>query len=312
MTHLGNKSGPGRYVRSSLFGAGLAVILAMVWTAREDLITLLSTLHLGLMGLAILAGVILLFAQGVVFSVLMTKHGASANDRVLVAVFLVSQPGKYIPGKVWPVFLQAAALGRGHGLARVALANLELMAINILHMTGLGLACLLVPEPVLATVVVVATTLLGGAIVLMPTDRIAAHLPKPLQRRFGLEVIAETQRHGRAKGRAMFLSAVLVGTNLLASLCVLYAIGEALPRDLYAPVLAILYLGFAASILALPVPAGLGVREAASVGLGILLVPEMPFQLILSVALLARFWQLLTDSAVFAIGAAALQFSRQG
>lgn len=307
-----SKDASGRvgFVRPLLFATGLIVLLAMAGIAREEIVGLLSALHLGLMALAILAGVIFLTVQGVLFSALMAKHGAPATSGAHISAFLVSQPGKYIPGKVWPVVLQAAALGRGHGLVKVAFANLELVGIGIVHVTGLGLACLWLHKPSLAASIVLAAILLGGLIVIMPTDRIAAYLPMRLRSQLDLTTINGTQRHGDAKGRAMLLSAAAVGTNLLASFCVLLAVGEALPRDLYAPVLAVLYLGVAASILALAVPAGLGLREAASVGLGMLLVPEVPSPLIVSVALLMRIWQLVNDAAVFAIGAAAIQMSR--
>ena len=307
-----NAAGPARLVRAFLFATGLTVIFAMAVIAREEIIGLLTSLHLGLMALAIMAGVIFLTVQGVLFSTLMAKHGAPATSGMHISAFLVSQPGKYIPGKVWPVVLQTAALGPGHGLVKVAFVNLELVGIGMVHVTGLGLACLWLQQPALAASAVLAATLVGGMIVIMPTDRIVVYLPKRLRSRLGLTAINGTQRRGDAKGKgkAVFLSAAGVGTNLLASFCVLLAVGEVLPPDLYAPVLAVLYLGVAASILALAVPAGLGVREAASIGLGVLLVPEVPVPLIVSVALLMRIWQLLNDAASFVIGAAAIQMLR--
>lgn len=206
--------------------------------------------------------------------------------------------------------MQAATLGRGHGLARVALANLELIGISMLHMTGLGLACFWLHEPWLAATAAAAATILGALIVVSRTERIASHLPKRIRQLLGLEVITET-RHAFSTGRAIVLSGSLIVINLLTSLCVLLALGPFLPRELYAPVLAVLYLGFAASMLVVPMPAGIGVREGASVGLAMLMAPEVPAHLIVSVALLARSWQLLTDGVSFAIGAGFLYFTRR-
>jgi glycosyltransferase 2 family protein len=298
-------------VRSVLFVTGLGAILAMAWIVREELIALWSTLQIGFMALAIVAGVVFMATQGLLFRVLMAKHGAPATTSTIIAAFLVSQPGKYIPGKVWPVMMQTAALGRGHGLTRVALANLELIGISMLHMTGLGFACLWLNEPPLAGAAIAVVTFLGASIIVSRSERIASHLPRRVRRLLGLEVITGTRLVYRL-GRAILLSGGLVGINLLASLCVLLALGEFLPRELYAPVLAVLYLSFAASMLVVPMPAGIGVREGASVGLAMLLAPEVPAHIIVSVALLARSWQLLTDGASFTIGAGLLYFSRHG
>lgn len=300
---------PRSLVRPFFLLTGLVAIIAMAWIAREELIALWSTLQISMMALATVAGVILMTTQGVLFRVLMAKHGSSATSSKLIATFLVSQPGKYIPGKVWPMVMQAATLGRGHGLARVALANLELIGISMLHMTGLGLACFWLHEPWLAATAAAAATILGALIVVSRTERIASHLPKRIRQLLGLEVITET-RHAFSTGRAIVLSGSLIVINLLTSLCVLLALGPFLPRELYAPVLAVLYLGFAASMLVVPMPAGIGVREGASVGLAMLMAPEVPAHLIVSVALLARSWQLLTDGVSFAIGASFLYFTR--
>jgi uncharacterized membrane protein YbhN (UPF0104 family) len=67
--------------------------------------------------------------------------------------------------------------------------------------------------------------------------------------------------------------------------------------------LACLYLGFAASLLVVVVPAGIGVREAAVVGLGRMIAPELEPTLIISIALLIRCWQLLVDVASLCLGA---------
>ncbi len=301
-------SGAARWI---LLALGLVALLAMFWASRSTLADLASGLDATLMVAAVLLGLVLTAVQGVMLHRLFAKQGACLSTGKVVTAFLVSQPGKYVPGKIWSVVLQSLALGpgTGHGMAATAIANIELAGITIVQMAGLGLACLLVGQPLLAIPLLLAAAVAGGLIALVPTSRLTAFLPSRLRRSHQVVVVEDSAPRHAAAGMVL-MSAMLTGLNLITSMSVLGALGEALPSEHLFPVLATLYLGFAAGMLAVPVPAGLGAREAASVGLGIVLVPAVPVDLVLSVVLLARCWQLAVDAVCFATGMALISLSK--
>src|SRR5690606_16834214 len=63
--------------------------------------------------------------------------------RESIAAYLVTQLGKYMPGKVWPAVMQTFYVGSGKEIGRIAWANIELFLITAIHMVSLGAACML-------------------------------------------------------------------------------------------------------------------------------------------------------------------------
>jgi hypothetical protein len=296
--------------RIVLFLCGAVVIGWLAWSARGDLVVVLTGIRPGFFAVAVLLGVVFAVAQGALFSRLMAKHGSDAGSRELVAAFLLSQPGKYIPGKVWPAVMQSLALRGKSSFAGIAVANVELIVVAISQMTALGLAALWIASPFIAVAPLASGLALGAVIIMFPTAALIRRLPVRVT---ALLRVSLSEGHCKRPSiwNAVGLSSLVLGLNLAASLCVLLAAGPSISTKEYAPILASLYLGFAASLLAVPVPAGIGIREAATVGLGLLVATGVPSSILISVALLARCWQLVTDVACLGLGAAMLVRHRQ-
>lgn len=287
-----------------LLVCGMVVLGWLGWNARNELRQVFTSIEPGYFIAAILLGILFTAAQGRLFAYLLSKHdGRGGNQRAAVAAFLVAQPGKYIPGKIWTAVMQSISLHHQHSLARVAIVNVELVVISAIHMTALGIFLLLLPSYLIAGFLLAVGIVIAAAIMRLPTARIAKWLPSKFRKSIGLELDEE----GTSRitfHTAIISSGALAAVNLIASLFVLWSAGDTIDSGQHAGILAVFYLGFAASFLALPVPAALGVREAAVVGLGLALIPDVSGSLLISVALLARCWQLIIDVACFGLGAA--------
>jgi uncharacterized membrane protein YbhN (UPF0104 family) len=180
-------------------------------------------------------------------------------------------------------------------------------------MTALGAACLAAHSATAAVALAVLGIVCGCCITLLPTAAAIRRLPPGFVRFLRVPVDAGIDQPPSLRN-AFAINAALVGLNLIASLSVLLAAGSSIPPGQHLNVLAVFYLGFAASFLAIPVPAGVGVREAAIVALGLVLAPQVGSPVLISVALLARCWQLSIDILSLGLGASltALKRFRQG
>lgn len=282
--------------------AGLATIGVLAWYWRDAIGRTFSGVVPSYFVLALLAGLLLSVLQGLLFSQLMHKNGATASTRELLTAFLVSQPGKYVPGKIWGPLLQHFSLGGATPMAVTAIANVELAVILLIQVTALGIACLGASIPMLSILVIVAATLAGTAVIrLRPIPALLQRLPR-LAARLGVPE-ARPVRPTASLTLALALTAAATCAALLASWLVVVAVGPAITAPERLPALGTLFLGFASSLLVVPVPAGLGVREAATVGVGALIAPALAASQLVSLAIFFRCWQLLVDLACVALGA---------
>lgn len=288
-----------RGLRKLSLVVAITLLAAIAWHSRTSLLTTLRSVEPLEFLVAVGLGVIFMMAQGILFATLLRKHGATASNAAVLFAFLISQPGKYVPGRVGSLFLQALHLTGKTSVGAVAFANLELMALGLLQMVTLGLAFLWSAFP--AVVVFVLAAGIGVSSWMLranPVGRLLRRCPL-IARKAGITSV-ETRSPVEWK-YAVGLNLASFAGNAVASACVLLAIGTSLPAGIFTPLLATLYLSFALSQLVLVVPAGLGVRESLAVTIGMWidlgLIPEQ----LLSLALLARAWQLAVDAACFAI-----------
>ncbi|MFC3813563.1 lysylphosphatidylglycerol synthase domain-containing protein [Lysobacter sp. GCM10012299] len=288
-----------RSLRAWLTFAGACLLAWLAWASRHELAGMVAACDPALLSMAVLMGIVFTIAQGSLLAWLLTKQGARHSRREAIAAFLVSQPGKYIPGKIWSPLMQSVALKDGATLGGVTIANVELAVISVVQVFALGLVCLQVNSPaIIATTVVVATAacvLIG----LLPTTKVVNRISPGLA---SLLKLPPTVAHQASPLSATLICLAGMASNFAASFLVLKAAGTSIPADALLPVLAALYLGFAASILAIPVPAGIGIREFAAAGLGHILAPGIPTTMIVSAALLFRCWQIIVDLACLAVG----------
>src|SRR5688572_20874038 len=260
--------------RALLMMCGVAAVAWLAWTARSDLAAVFGSVLLDVFLGAVFLGVLFAAAQGVLFVRLMLKHDCQSEPREVVAAFLVSQLPNYAPGKICSAVTQSLVLGRGSGFAGIAIANVELVAVAAIHTTALGLAGLWLHNRLAAATVVIVGMMLGGAAIVSPTASLVRRLPAGILRALRLNPTQSVDRKLSIRN-ALALSGLLLGLNLVASMCVLIAAGSSVPVGEHVRILVVLYLSFATSLMAVPVPAGLGVREAATVGFGLWLAPEL-------------------------------------
>ena len=287
--------------RALLAVAGITVLIWLAWRSRTDLLHVLASVSPTWIALGVLGGVALNIVYGLQFDALLAKHGGGHDRRRRVAAYLLSQPGKYVPGNLWQVLMQSFALGRDSRLATITIANIELLAIAIVQTTGLGLACLLRDSSLLAATALVGASLATLALARLPSVRLLVRIAPWMQRWLTLPAKLEPNITESTK-LLLTLAVLALACNFAASWALLTAIHETIGPTQLMPLLASLYLGAATSLLAVPVPAGLGVREAAITVLGSAIAPTVAPTLIISIALVARCWQLLVDVISFALG----------
>jgi glycosyltransferase 2 family protein len=266
----------------------------LLWNHRGQFSHVLRHLRIDLFLLAVGLGAVFTTLQGLLLIPLGRKYGVDSEPRLLLAAFLISQPGKYVPGKIWSPVMQSLVVGQLSRLPGLAMANVELAVIGVLQMVTLGLAFLFAGSPARMGLVL-ALGWAGCSLALrIPWGSLATRFWPRITESLG---VAPTQEPTAlpSLAQATLLSAATLAVNLAASWTVLVAVGATVPATLRSPLLACLYLGFAASIPVVVVPAGLGIREAAAVGAGKWLSQAIPSALLVSIALLARFWQIAVD-----------------
>lgn len=212
-------------------------------------------------------------------------------------IFFVGQLGKYVPGSVWPVLAQME-LGAAYGLSRKAIGTASLLALGIAVPVALAVGLLAVPALLSADgwaylllflVLPVAALLLSPPVLNPLLDR-ALRLARrqPLPQRLTGATVVRVALYAAGGHLLLGLQAYLLARDLGASGALL------LPLAVGAFALA-----SSAGVLALPVPAGAGVREAVLV---VSLTPVLPIGQSLVLALVSR--AVLTVGDLLVAGAA--------
>ncbi len=296
------RSGRQQAFRIALTLFGLSLLAWFTWKSHDELTRLLANCSLGWLAISIVLGAAFTGIHALLFASFVAKHGDQVGARALVSAYLFSQPGKYIPGKVWSLIVQSIILDHRSRISHIAIANVELAVVSTLQVLVLGMALLCLDSPMLATLVLLIGLNLCGIVSVLPLAQWLLRLVPRLSAVVGLDADpAETRR--LSMGRSLGLNAASMTSNLVASWCVLLAVGIEIPDADLVPILACLYLSIAVSILAIPVPAGIGVREAATVAIASMIAPTLSTSTIISVALLFRGWQILTDVVCTFLGA---------
>lgn len=281
--------------------AGVLVLAWLAWHSHNDLLHVLRRVSPYWIAASIGAGIALNVVYGLLFDCILSKYNGHPRSVLHVAVYLMSQPAKYVPGKVWQAVMQSIVLRGRSSFASVGITNIELSVVAVLHATGLGLACLFAGNPPFAAAIAAATIACGWALVRFPSGRTLLTLI-PRLRYLLRPGTGEEQTQATGPATLLLLTAAALAMNFAASWWLLIAAHTGLTPLQISHLLASLWLGIAASLLALPVPAGLGIREAVMTGLGTVLAPDVPTNLMISIALLVRGWQLLVDFLSLCVG----------
>jgi len=224
-----------------------------------------------------------------------------------LSTFSAAQLGKYLPGAVWPALIQAD-LGRRHGLGwRTMLAGYSLLLlISAATGTATGLLVLTGTPPNWVKLAVVVTALLGASITWAAVSPSRAHrwIDWILTRFTGTGL--PQAMHGPDSVRAALVVGVSWLFNGLHAWFIAWQLGAAWSE------FGLVVGGFAfatiAGLVVVPLPAGLGVREAVLVAT---LGAAIGRPGAITVALVSRFLQVLFDIVVAALaGGASLIGSR--
>lgn len=192
--------------------------------------------------------------------VLWPAFHARLHLRHAARVFFVSQLGKYLPGSVWPIAAQAQ-MAAEVGVSRAASVVLSLVGMLVSVAVGLGFGAILVPFidagllsqywwlaalGVLFIVCLLPPVLTVGVKLVL---RVLRRAGSPFSYTGGVAVRAACTQWGAwiAGGLHLWVLVVALGGSPWATLV---------------PCLAAFPLAFCIGILLIPVPAGLGVREA--------------------------------------------------
>jgi glycosyltransferase 2 family protein len=278
------------WVRPLLFYAGAVLLAFMVWVSRTQLYLLATTITIVWFAFSLLLGLFMTICYGWILGLLLRKHGAEIRSFEATLVYLESQPGKYLPGRIGSIAMQAFQIGSTNPLLIATLANIELLAICLLHMLILGIVSLTYQSPWVVLVVTIGLFLGLG---LFQYDWLGwfAKLPpfRSFQRRH-----PQNDKVQASTARNMSLQAVAILLASGSTWLLIKASGIVPDADIFR-VAGVLYLGWAVGTLALPVPAGLGVREAATLFVGSLFSISVANEQLLALAVLSRAWQLCVD-----------------
>ncbi|MGI8535972.1 MAG: lysylphosphatidylglycerol synthase domain-containing protein [Mycobacteriales bacterium] len=229
--------------------------------------------------------------------------GVQLPVRPAAQVFFVGQLGKYLPGSVWSVMAQME-LGVAHGLSRTSVGTASLLALAVGVPGALVIGLLAVPALLSAGTGAYALVflVLPLAVVALWPPVLNALLARALRllRRPPLTV--------RLTGRVITRVALLSGLAnvLLGGQAALLALDLGARGPSVLPVaIGAFTLANVAGLLALPVPAGAGVREVVLVA-GLSPVLPLPTAVVLALASRA----LLTAADLAVAGTAVVRWRR--
>lgn len=224
--------------------------------------------------------------------------GAVADRASIVAWYFMGEIGKYMPGGVWPVVGRGELAFRG-GVPRASAYASVALSLGALYLAGMLAVAALLPLHLGgdhgAAALWVLLLLPAGVAVLHP--RPLGWLVRRLGKLLGRDLLIEVPPWSASMRLvARYLpSWVLIGT---ATWCVARAFDPGASWSTVAPAA---ILSWIVGFVSVPVPGGIGVREAAFVAL----VGTIPTGVRATVAVAARLCFILVDAAGAALGAMA-------
>ncbi len=278
-----------------LLASGFAAwALIANWSAAVAAFAKLSAAELTLAGLAAVGSAVL---AGQMWSGLARELGATARWPVLARVFFVGQLGKYLPGPGWPVVLQGTLGGRAQQSARsTAGAGVFCAALAPVVGVPLGLLLVLAGAPgQVSRLAWLALPLLPLLVLLRPAvfNRVLAVVLR-LARRPPVTISLSPKAFGRAIGwQVAAWLAIGAQTGVLVHGVADHSTARLTILGAGAAVLA-----YCAGMLALVLPAGLGVREGVLV---LLLAPGLGTGQAAAVAVSSRLLLICADLLLAAV-----------
>lgn len=287
--------------------AGVAVVFA--WLLLESWPIVVEMVS-GAAWYALAGSVLLLLLAnlqaGFLFASLTRRFGGPRfQGRQVVGVFLASQVAKYVPGRVWGVAMQAALLRAAGSTSAVVAANVELSALVLVVVSGVGLAChvssLVSPLAGVATLLVT----FGAGMFLLKMDGVArlaraGGKVMPLVSRLAPDLGHAATGQGDFPSKQAQASLAAYIALYLAGWWLLVAGVSRFDAETSLAIVAAMSLSYIIGMLSM-LPGGLGARE----GTMVLLAPAMGVSQddMAALALVSRAVLLAVDVCAAAVGA---------
>lgn len=298
-----------RQLRIALTVAALLALLGVVWQQRELVVQTVAATDKAAFVVAVLLALLANVLIALPFRLFLRQHGTEVSCLLASKLQLVSQVGKYIPGKVLSLMMQAQVIGLG-SLPVLAFVAVETILFQMLTLATAGFALVLLFERPVAAI---ATLVLGIAATGMASR------------------LALISRAGRAVGAALgrlpdgnresvhpvgalaFAACSIAQAVVYFSFCVmlLSAVTELDHRDLVVCSASIMLSWVIGSVVFL-VPAGIGVRELGFVALAEAFGTSLPTHTLVSIAVLMRVALLASDLIAAVLAAPTLFASQDG
>lgn len=264
------------------------------WAEVQGSLENIGPLDIASSGAAAIASLI---CSWIVWRLVLESLGGSIGRRPSATIYFTGQVGKYVPGSIWPLVIQAQ-MGAAHGVGR----SVMVASYGVTLIVTVAAAGVLSPLLLLAGVDPIRLAAVGGGLVLAVVAALAIVHPRGID---GLRATI-SRRTGRT------LPAVhLEGTVALratAGACVAWVLFGVHTLALAAPlgaslgdlaaITAAFAVAFVAGLLVIPLPAGAGVRDAVLV---VALEPVLDRPSALVVALGSRFVILLAELGLAAV-----------
>lgn len=285
----------------TLFGVGLAVLAlgflaATVANSWDEVSDELADADVGWVVVSVAIAALAMTAIAIGWWRTIVAMGGSIGFGTTIARYYVGEIGKYLPGSLWPVIGRGELAARAEVPRPVAYGSVAVSLVSLYLAAGLVVAALLpflgsadeqAPLWPLLSIPLGVALLAGGLL-----DR----LRRVAERMIGRDIDLTFPSPGAsARLVASFLpSWLLVGAST-------WAMTKALVPDAdLGPVVAAATLSWLAGFVAVPVPGGVGVREAVFVAA----VPDLSAGVATTVALATRLVFVLVDAGGWALGTA--------
>lgn len=285
------------------WGFGLLTVVLAVWVVvsrRTEVVDALGRLDTGWLVVAVFAALANSAAAGLMWRRLLLDLGCRLPLATAARVFFVGQLGKYVPGSVWPLVLQAE-LASDHGVARrrTAAATMTTLLLSV----ACALAVVLAALPFAPDVVPEG---FGWSVFLIVPLLVVLH-PGVLDRLINtmLRVLGRDPLERRTSLRGTAVASFWATVSWVAAGLQVWALAVALGAPTTTRTLALAIGGYALAwvigFVVVIAPAGAGAREVALVAV---LSPVLDRGAVLVVVLASRVLFTAVDLTLAGLGTA--------
>ncbi|MGH8868022.1 MAG: lysylphosphatidylglycerol synthase domain-containing protein [Actinomycetes bacterium] len=251
--------------------AGLVFVVRALWSDRDAVREALAELRPELLFTAVVLAVLAMSSIGLAWRSLLVDVGAQVSRRSALRSYFVGQLGKYVPGGAW------AVIGRGEwarreGVSRLAAYNTVALSMISAYTAAALLVAVLVP---VSGMIDGDARVYGLVLLLLPAGLLLMH-----PRVMSALVVLLRRLTGRTLGfePPPWQTSMLLVLRQVPSWVAIGAVNVVLARALgWSPdvldVISATAVAWIVGFLAVPVPGGIGVREAVFVAVVATLAP---------------------------------------